>query len=397
MKDYSLFKLIFILTPFVLSFAFGLDIYIPIIPQMTAIFNTTSSWIQLTMSLFLLTTGIGQLFIGPLSDRYGRKNIFYISTFLFAFGSLCCAFSPNITWLILARILSSFGACGMLVTAFALVRDLFSGEESGQMYSFLNGAIGISPTFAPLLGGYLNLYLGWKSIFYFLTLLGIFSFFITNRLIIETHDKEKRVKVDRSIFFRYLNIFKNRQFLTYSLIAGCANAIFFCFFSTSPFIIIDLLGIPTHEFGYYFGLFGLVVSLGGIASGKIIKKFGIISTVKIGIVLIFTGGILMLAWHSLASLSLQGFLVPMMLACTGAMFLIGSTASAALEPFPSIAGTASAAFGALEFGVSAVIGTILMTFPVNSTVPYGITIILMAIFTLILFINREKEFSEATA
>lgn len=379
MKNYSFFKLIFILTPFVLSFAFGLDIYIPIVPQMSSIFNTSSSAIQWTLSLFLLTTGVGQLFIGPLSDRYGRKSVFYMSSLLFALGSLCCTFSPTVGWLIFARILSSLGACGLLVTAFALVRDLFSGEESGQIYSFLNGAIGISPTFAPIIGGYLSLYMGWRSIFYFLSLLGIYSFIITKWFIKETQDPAKQTPAMRSFWFRYFVVFRNRQFITHSLIAGCANAIFFCFFSTSPFIIIDLLSIPQHAFGYYFATFGLVVSLGGIASAKFIKRFGIASTIKLGLVLIFLGGFLMLAWHFLLSLSLMGFLFPMMLACTGAMFLIGCAAAAALEPFPSIAGTASAAFGAVEFGLSAIVGTILMTFPVDSTLPYGISIVLMGI------------------
>ena len=396
MKNYSILQLILILSPFVFSFAFGLDIYIPIIPEMPSIFHTTPALVQLTMSLFLLTTGIGQLFIGPLSDQFGRKIIFYSASLCYALGSLGCAFSNHIFWLILGRLISSFGACGMLATSFAVVRDLYSGEESAKIYSFLNGAIGISPTFAPIIGGYLAVYLGWQSVFFFLAGIGVFSLCMTKQFIQETHEKEKRIKIDRSVFKRYGLIFSNKQFIIYAAIAGLAEGVFFCFFSVSPFILIDLLGIPTQEFGYYFAVFGAVIALGGLASGKAVEKMGIVLTMKLGIILMLSGGISMLFWHHLTSLSLMGFLVPMVIACTGAMFLVGGSASAALEPFKSIAGTAAAAFGSFEFGISAIIGSALMWFPITSTVPYGIAIVMLAGISWLLFCRRNtREFSNA--
>jgi MFS transporter, DHA1 family, chloramphenicol/florfenicol resistance protein len=392
MHKYKISQLVFILTPFVFSFAFGLDIYIPIVPQMAEIFNTSPALIQLTLSLFLFITGVGQLVIGPLSDQFGRKIIFYWSAACFTIGSIGCVLSPSITWLIIARLISSLGACGMLVTSFALIRDLYNSEESAKIYSFLNGAIGISPTFAPIIGGYLAVYWGWQSIFFFLAAIGIFSFVNTNLFVQETHPNDLRVRMDKNLFIRYWQIFANKQFLIYSAIAGFAEAVFFCFFSISPFIIIDELGIPTQEFGYYFAAFGMVIAVGGFASGKVIEKIGIQPTIAMGIILMLIGGISMLVWDYLDALSLQGFLFPMIIACTGAMFIIGGSASAALEPFGLIAGTAAAAFGAVEFSISAFIGSLLMFFPTSSTIPYGIIIVLMSTFSLFLFIiwNTNK-------
>ncbi len=390
MKNYKTFQFILLLTPFVFSFALGLDIYIPIVPQMAKIFGTTPAMIQLTLSLFLFITGIGQLILGPLSDQYGRKVILYVASVLYGLGSLGCVFSEDIVWLIVSRVVSSLGACGLLVTSYALVRDLYSGETSARMYSFLGGATGISPTFAPIIGGYLALYFGWQSIFVFLTGIGMLAFFITGRWIEETHPKELRVKMNQEIFRRYWDIFTNKQFISFALIGGFGEAVFFCFFSISPFIIIDLHGTPTHEFGYYFAFFGLVISLGGFASAKLVQKIGIYRTIVTGITFMFIGGLSMISWHCINCLSLSGFIIPMIIACSGAMFIIGGCTSIALEPFPLIAGTAAAALGAVEFGVAAIVGSLLMLFPVDSSMPYGVFIIILAILSLVLFLRFRK-------
>lgn len=397
MKKYSQFQLISILTPFVFTFALGLDIYIPILPQMTRIFDTSPALIQLTMSLFLLFTGLGQLVIGPLADRYGRKPVLYISALCFTLGAICSAQSGTIIGLILARIVTSIGACGMLVTSFAIVRDLYSNEQSAKMYSLLNGAIGISPTFAPILGGYLYLYFGWQSVFYFLGFIGLLAFFVTKRYIHETLPVENQIKIDRSIFARYIEVLRNPQFMVFTVISGLAEAVFFCFFSISPFIIINHHGVPAHEFGYYFALFGCVIGLGGVASGKVLDKIGILPTLKIGIMLMFVGGCSMLGWHLVQEdPSLTGFLLPMIIACMGAMFLVGGTASIALEPFGAIAGTASAALGALQFTISSLLGSLLMLFSTSTTVPYAISILLIALLSTVIFILRPAT-KQATA
>ena len=286
--------------------------------------------------------------------------------------------------------MSALGACGMLVTAFALVRDLYAPDESARLYSFLNGAVGISPTFAPILGGYLAAYLGWQSVFIFLAVIALFAFLITAKFIRETVPREQRVTVDGKLLQRYIKIFTHRQLLTFSIISGLAEGVFFCFFSISPFIIIELHGVPTHEFGYYFALFGLVITLGGFASGKLIEKLGINGTLALGMALMFAGGVFMLLGHIYLPPSLAGFLIPMAIACMGAMFLVGGSAAKALEPFGATAGTASAAFGAIQFGLSSLAGSLLMLFPATSPFPYSVAILIMAAISMVMGLNFKK-------
>lgn len=376
---------IILLTPFVFSFAFGLDIYIPILPEMSKIFQTTPGMTQLTMSLFLLMTGLGQIAVGPLADRLGRKAIFYGASFLFGLGAIGCAFASNIETLIGWRVVSGLGACGMLVTAFAVVRDLYSHAESAKMFSFLNGMVGISPTFAPILGGNLAVYFGWQSVFYFLAFLGAFAFLITFFFVKETNRSQVQ---GVSIKDRYRAILKEPQFLRYAFLGGLAEGVFFCFFSISPFIIIDVHGVATQDFGYYFAAFGAVIALGGFASGKMIDKKGIFTTIKFGIACMAIGGISMLLCHVFNPAAMSGFIIPMVIACTGAMFLLGGSASLALEPFGKMAGTASAAFGAIEFGLAAFIGSLLMLFSATSAFLYSIFILILSFLSLILSDQR---------
>jgi DHA1 family florfenicol/chloramphenicol resistance protein-like MFS transporter len=368
--------LILFLAPFVFSFAFGLDIYIPVVPEIKEAFHTSSFMVQMTLSLFMLTVAIGQLVIGPLSDQLGRLKTSLISIVIFIIGSLMCVLAHSIGVLILARIICAFGACGMLVIAYTMIRDLYSGSEFAQMYSWLNAAIGVSPTFAPLIGGILATYYGWRAVFWFLAIMGIMILISTIFIRQETLPVSARQKVDSKILLRYWSIVKSPRFIKNALCTAFGVSICFCFFSISPFILITLLHVSVKTFGLYFALFGLAVGVGGYLAGYIIGKKGIEFTVFVAIFLMILGGLLMLLTNLILGLHIATFLFSMVLSCTGAIFICGACASTAMEPFGKIAGTASAVLQAIQFSLASLIGSILLHFPVVSTIPYSILIIL---------------------
>ena len=131
----EMIRQILLLTPLVMAFAIALDLYIPVVPQMVTLFKTTKETVQLTLSVFMIVSGIGQLFVGPLSDEFGRKNTILASTLLFTLASCAAAFSVNIEMLIVCRAFQAFGSCGMLVASFAYVRDISENKESGKIFS----------------------------------------------------------------------------------------------------------------------------------------------------------------------------------------------------------------------------------------------------------------------
>lgn len=378
-----------ILSPFVFSFAFGMDIYVPVIPEIRQIFHTSQFLVQLTLSLFILGIGIGNIFLGPISDQFGRLRVILISAFLFIIGALCCGAAQSIGFLIAARLVCAIGACGMLIVAFAIVRDIFSGDDSAQLYSWLNAAIGISPTFAPILGGYIALIWHWRAVFWFLAFLGLLVLLNSVFFIRETLPVAKRQRFNRQAFARYKIIFSNPTFLRYMLFAAAGVTICFSFFSVSPFIIMKLLHVKQQMFGYYFAIFGLSITIGGIIAGKVVARYGVDTTIIIGLIMICLGGFLMLLANLIFGLHLMLFMSTVFISSVGAIFCLGSGAAGAMEPFPEYAGTAAASLQAGQFVIAAVIGTILMRFPIHSSIPFAICVLLVgACSCMLLFIKK---------
>ena len=383
MKQKNSLLAVLLLAPFILGFALALDIYVPSIPEMGVYFSASPGTVQLTVSLFILTTGLGQLIVGPLSDSYGRRKIIIAATLLYFLGSIISTLTPTMEVLILARMLQGFGACGMMVTCFAIVRDLFSGDECAKIYSFLNSTISLSPLLAPSIGGYLALYFGWRATFAFLALVAFLIALLAFFKVKESLPVANRVKLSKDLFVNYRHILKSRTFVMYTLCASAGFAGFLTFFSMSPYIIIDLLGIPKQHFGIYFAGIGLIFFVGSLVCGSIVKNMGTYKTALLGTVLMTLAGAVMLLWHIFFGLSIFGFMGPMMIMGFGGAFLMGAGAGGAIEPFPDMAGAASALFGSCQFVFGFVVSTIVLKWQVTSTLPLALTMIALGAIALI--------------
>lgn len=361
--------LVLILLPLSFSFAVALDIYIPIVPQMVAIFHTTPQLVQLTLSLFMFTMGLGQLCLGPLSDQIGRRRALLLSVSLYIIGSLTCAFSVSIGMLIIGRVIQAAGGCGALAAGNAIVRDIHVGQQAGQVYSYLNGSIALSPLFAPLLGSYLTHWFNWRAPFLFLSLFGVFAAWLTFTKINETQDPKHRRRLSLQLFKHYISILRHPEFRQYIICVGVSVSCFFTFFCISPYILIQRLHINPIHFGYFFGIFGLLFFLSSLLSAYLCKYFSIFRICFTGIILVTLSGMLMLLWFYIGGLSLLGFLVPMAVISIGGSLAMGAGAAGALAPFGTMAGTASAMLGCLQFLIAAIIGTLATWHVVHNTLP----------------------------
>ncbi len=383
---------VLILAPFVITFAFALDIYLPSIPNIKIYYDASAFTVQLTVSFFILMTGLGQLIIGPISDSIGRRKVVLGGTLVFFAGSLMAAFAPNIVLLIFARAIQGAGACSMMVATFAVVRDLYSGDDCARIYSLLNSTISLSPLLAPVIGGYLALWFGWQAGFYFLALVALLIFSGGNFKLKESLALDKRQKLSKHIFSNYLIVIKDRKFQMYTFCSAAGLACFLTFFSVSSYILINLLGVKEQHFGFYFAVIGVVFFFSSLLSARCAKALGTYQTVLLGTLLVFIAGIIMFAWYEMLGLSIAGFLVPMSMANLGGAFLLGGGAGGAIEPFPEMAGAASAVFGASEFLFAFVVSTFVLKWQVKSTLPLSFTLITLGILMVIFCLSFANQF-----
>jgi Bcr/CflA subfamily drug resistance transporter len=372
-----------LLTPLVLCSALAQDIYIPSLPNMVTQLHATPAKVQLTLSLFMIFTGCSQLFIGPLSDHFGRRQPALFSTVLYIIGSLFCSFATNVKWLIIGRILQAIGSCGTMLIAFAVVRDTFTNNTAAKIYSYINSVVGISPLIAPFIGAYLDIWFSWRASFVFLTSFGILTLLLIIYQFEESQAPARKTHLNWKLLQRYFQILKNIHFLTYGICASSSLAVFFTYFSMSPFLLITHLHIPQQRFGIYFATIAVTASIGSYCTAKLLGKISLFKIIVTGCIGMIASAILMISWHLCSGLTLLGFLLPMSLAGFSCS-LFSAAAAGALEPFENMAGSAAALLGAGQFCIAALVGSIAMQWQINSTVPLACTILALALINLMI-------------
>ena len=387
----SSIKLELSLAPFVLALALAMDIYVPAIPGLTQLFNLSDNIMLLTLSIFMLTAGLMQLVIGPLSDSYGRKRIAYISTVLFSLGCILCANSADAKFLVFSRIIQAIGCCGMMVVGFTIVRDCFEGDKSAKVYSFLNGIIAFSPMFAPFIGSYLDIYFGWQMTFLSLLTIALGAFISLKFFLPETLAKHERTSFSlKKILPLYKTIFINPTFAIYNLATCFGLSYLYLFCALSPYLIIRGLHIAESQYGFYFFYMGLSFFIGSMICSQIVERLGGYNTCMLGFLTTLIGGIWMTLWYFYSGLTLYGFIYPMLLVGIGGTFCMGAGNGGLMWPFDTNTGSAAALGGSLRFIFSSIIGMAVIHDDVSSTLPLGVPAILLSLIGLGLFASNKN-------
>ncbi len=386
----NVFYTIAVLAPFVFIFAVSIDIFVPSIPHVVDYFQTNSSVVQLAVSLFMLVMGLGQLFFGPLSDQIGRRKMVLCAVGLYFVASIICLVASSIWLFILGRVFQALGACGMMAAALAIVRDLYEGDQLARTYSFLNSSISLSPIIIPVIGGYLDVAYGWNAAFYFLSVFSFILFISSSVFVNETLAPVDRISMWSNLLRNYSLILRHRQFQIFAFCGATGLACFFTFLSVSTYIFIKILKYPEQHFGYFFAVNGIMFFLGSLFSGYCAKHIGTYKTALLGAIFMSISGIIMLAYYYFAGLSIYGLMGPMVLMAFAAAMAMGAGAGGAIEPFPDIAGAASALYACNKFVFAFLVSTIIMLRKVESSVPLGLTIfVLGALAALFCFLGRS--------
>src|SRR3990167_8851107 len=243
--------------------------------------------------------------------------------------------------------------------------------------------------FAPFIGSYLDVHLGWRSSFFALVVIGVAALYVTLFRLPETVTRTHRSTIDFSLITQYVKIGRDKIFMVYSFVAAFGLSYLFLFCSISPYIIIRQLHIPIIDYGFYFCFMGISFFIGSFLSGAIVGRIGVYRTVLLGLMITLTGGVIMSVWYWLSGLSIANFIWPMLLIGIGGTFCMGSGNAGAMENFAEFSGAAAALTGAFRFVFSAVLGSLVITAHVHSTLPLALPAVIFSVLSLIIFFRAR--------
>ncbi|QLF92354.1 multidrug effflux MFS transporter [Pseudomonas sp. ABC1] len=336
--------------------AFGpmaVDFYLPAFPALAQGFATDIEHVQLTLAVYFIGLAVGQLLYGPLADRYGRRGPLLAGITLFTLASFACAFAPTLQWLIAARFVQALGGCAGMVISRAVVRDLCDPITSARVFSQLMLVMGLAPILAPLGGGLLLNLSGWPAIFFVLGLFGAVCLLAVKLWLPETLDTQQPVAPLRGALGEYRRLFRDLPFIGHALTGGLAIAGMFAYIAGSPFVFIELYGVPSEHYGWLFGLNALGFILFAQVNAWLVARRGPGYWARRIVWFYCFCGCVLLG----VALARPEHLWPLLLPLFGGMGCLGillpNTSACAMAGQGRHAGSASALLGSLQFAIAA--------------------------------------------
>jgi MFS transporter, DHA1 family, multidrug resistance protein len=351
------------------------SIYIPSMPSIVVELATTPDLVNLTLSGFLLGFALCQMIFGPISDRFGRRPVLFVGLGSYLAASLLCTLAPGIGVLIAGRVLQGMAACAGPVLGRAIVRDIYGPTRTAAAMAYIGAALAISPALAPIIGGYLQVWFGWRAAFVFLTTVGVLIFVATWLLLAETNPRDRRPESGTPHLLKACaTLLRDRRYLGYTLVVAFVFAGLMAFAAGGPFVFIGLLGLSPEHYGML-SIFTVAAYLAGsLAAGRLAGRLALHRLVLLGIIGALIGGGAMVALTAFAPPSVAGVVAPMAIFTAGLGMALPSGIAGAMAPFSRIAGAASALLGCIQMLVAAAASFAVGVLPDDSALPMAAVI-----------------------
>ncbi|MDE6859165.1 MAG: multidrug effflux MFS transporter [Duncaniella sp.] len=384
-RSYYLFLIVFL---GMLS-AFGpfvTDMYLPTLPSMAEIFDTTPSLVQLGLATSMLGLAVGQIFFGPLSDKYGRRRVLISAMLLFAVSTVISIYSPSIQFFNLCRFLQGLGGAGGIVLSRSISTDCYSGRELAKTLAIIGAVNGIAPVTAPVIGGLVSESVGWQGIFWILFGIGIVLLGMC--LVFEESlpaDKRHHGSV-LSLMFSFPKLLRLKYFRVYVLMFAFANGVLFAYISSASFIIQNYFGFSELVFAVIFGINALGIGIGSALSLKFGKmsKAGMFGACGVSAV-----ALMQLACYLLFDkFIVYEVLTFVMLVFVGYIFTAATTM--AMDEGREYVGAASAIFGAAGFLFGGIVSPLVGIGNIMSTTLIIIAVCSLSALTFAIMVVRRK-------
>lgn len=359
------------------------DIYLPSLPAIAISFQKDAIWAQSTMTFFLVTMAIFQIFSGSLSDKFGRKKILFICMIIFIISSIGCSISSNIYEFIIFRIFQAVGACGGMSIGQAIIADIFDTKEMGKILSITIPLVAFSPAIAPVLGGHIEIIYSWQTNFIILAIYGAIIIAILLSPIIPKLELKKN-KSSAFQFDIFIKMLKNKKFFGFALFMMVSNATYFSFVAASPFLL-KKFGYNPTAVGYALCAASFPYMFASILGSKLSSRMSNLKIIFMGLSLNFIGGIFLIimffsAWHHMFAL-----MIPVFIITIGNGLLMPFSSANAISLYPNNSGMVTGTLGSLQL-TAAGLGTAVMGIIENGTLfPLGLLVISLSMISILYF------------
>jgi len=333
--------------------ALSIDTFLPSLPAIARQFRTDDATAQLTVTLFVAAFAAAQLVLGPLSDRLGRRRVLLGGLALYVAGASVATVAPDPWVLVAARVVQGFGAGTGPVVGRAIVRDVYPREHGARVLALMATAQALTPILAPILGGWLHVAFGWRSVFALHAALGVVFLAGARELVAETAPRHDPAAPEAGLLAGARALLGDSTFTGYVAAVALVFGGQFAFISGSSFVLIGLLGVAPDRFGYCFGAVAFGLMTGSFLAARLTARLGVRRLVRGGSFLAAAGGVAIAVQPLAGRASVAGIVAPMLVYAVGAGVVMPSGMAGAIGPFPRRAGLASALLGFLQMAGSA--------------------------------------------
>ncbi|RKR73127.1 multidrug effflux MFS transporter [Frondihabitans australicus] len=349
-----------------------IDLYLPSFPSLEADFQVSTGVIQLTLTATTIGFALGQLLVGPWSDKVGRRTPLIVASAVHVCASLGAATAPSVEVLGLFRVLQGMGAAAGGVVAMALVRDLFGGRPLVKMLSRLAMVNGLAPILAPVIGSQILRFTSWRGIFVFLMAYGVLVVLAAVFFIVETLPPERRHEAGHTTLRqRYRVLFRDRVFVGVAIVGAMVFSGLFAYLATSSFLFQQVYGLTAQQFGVLFAINSLGVVVGVQVSSRLAQRYGPQWILACSTSVMILAAATIVALDSAHLFGLAGVLVPLWIFIASCGFSFPQVQVLALANHGKEAGTAASLLGALNFGLAGLISPVVGFIGVSTAAPMG--------------------------
>ncbi len=335
---------------------FSIDTFYPSFPAISHEFSLTSWEIQQSITVYMLPFALMTLIQGPLSDALGRRPVVLVGLLIYSIASIACVFAPSFAFLLAFRAVQGMSAGVGMAVGRAIIRDLHEGPQAQKLMATISMIFSIAPAIAPVLGGWIHVWFGWRFVFGFMVIAGVSLVVLSYLLLPETHPSERRVKLDVAALARTVGrIASNREFMLYAFALGATFSAMITFIGAAPAIVMGHWHLAETQFAYLFVPLIIGIMGGAFLSGRLAGRIPGKKQISIGYTVTLAGGALSVMLHALMEappVFVQQVLITVV--ATGVQLMMPIFALRMLDLFPEARGSAASVQSCVMLGVGAV-------------------------------------------